>query len=120
MAYPHIVVRAYPVHVTHSKDPYQFQYDIEIENHGPGAARLLRRRWIITDANGKVIEVTGPGVVGEQPTIEANAIFRYQSMASLPTPVGVMEGSYTLEDEQGRLFDVSIAPFTLAIANIIN
>ena len=52
-----------------SKDPYQFHYLIEIENLGPGPAQLLHRRWLITDANGKMLEVEGPGVVGEQPVI---------------------------------------------------
>ena len=62
MATPHIVIRPYPRYVADTQDPYQFHYLIEIENLGPGPAQLLHRRWLITDANGKMLEVEGPGV----------------------------------------------------------
>lgn len=120
MATPHILVRPYPSYVADSKDPYQFHYLIEIENLGPGPAQLLRRRWLITDANGKMLEVEGPGVVGEQPVIAPGETFRYQCGVPLATPLGVMEGSYTLQDESGQQFEVPIAPFTLAVPHIIN
>ncbi|MCO5343783.1 Co2+/Mg2+ efflux protein ApaG [Aeromonas veronii] len=120
MALPHIEIRPYPMYVAGSKDPYQFHYLIEIENLGPGPVQLLHRRWLITDANGKMLEVAGPGVVGEQPVIAEGETYRYQSGVPLATPLGVMEGSYTLQDGSGQQFEASIAPFTLAIPNIIN
>lgn len=122
MAYPHIVIRPYPRYVADTQDPYQFHYLIEIENlgPGPGPAQLLHRRWLITDANGKMLEVEGPGVVGELPVIAEGETFRYQSGVPLDTPFGVMEGSYTLQDESGQPFEAPIAPFTLAVPNIIN
>ncbi|MGX9080344.1 ApaG domain-containing protein, partial [Klebsiella pneumoniae] len=72
------------------------------------------------DANGKMLEVEGPGVVGELPVIAEGETFRYQSGVPLDTPFGVMEGSYTLQDESGQPFEAPIAPFTLAVPNIIN
>ena len=120
MAYPHIVICPYPRYVADTQDPYQFHYLIEIENLGPGKVQLLHRRWLITDANGKMLEVEGPGVVGELPVIAEGETFRYQSGVPLDTPFGVMEGSYTLQDESGQPFEAPIAPFTLAVPNIIN
>ncbi|MGL4251564.1 MAG: Co2+/Mg2+ efflux protein ApaG [Aeromonas sp.] len=120
MALPQIIVRPYPSYVADSKDPYLFHYLIEIENLGPGSAQLLHRRWLITDANGKMQEVSGPGVVGEQPLIAEGETYRYQSGVPLATPLGVMEGSYTLQDGAGLEFEAPIGPFTLAIPNIIN
>ena len=67
-----------------------------------------------------MLEVEGPGVVGEQPFIAPGETFSYQSGVPLATPFGVMEGSYTLQDESGQQFEAPIAPFTLAVPNIIN
>lgn len=96
-------------------DRYVFSYTITIRNEGLNAARLLTRHWIITDANGKVQEVRGEGVVGEQPYLEPGEGFRYSSGAVLETPVGSMEGTYGLLDERGERFHAAIAPFTLAV-----
>ncbi|PJG60045.1 Co2+/Mg2+ efflux protein ApaG [Aeromonas cavernicola] len=115
-----ILIRAYPSYMTGSQNPYLFHYLIEIENLGPGSVQLLRRRWLITDANGKMLEVEGPGVLGEQPVIAPGETFRYQSGVPLATPLGVMEGCYILQHESGQQFEAPIAPFTLAIPNIIN
>lgn len=120
MATPTIHIRPHPSYVEGSQDPYQFLYLIEIQNLGPGSAQLLARRWIITDANGKIVEVEGPGVVGEQPVIPPGETFRYQSGVPLDTPLGVMEGSYRMRDAAGNEFDAPIAPFTLAVPHIIN
>ena len=117
---PRIVVRPHPSYVAGTQDPYHFLYLIEIENLGPGTVQLLHRRWLITDANGKMQEVEGPGVVGEHPLIAAGEIFTYQSGVPLAIPLGVMEGSYILQDESGQRFEAPIAPFTLAVPNIIN
>lgn len=93
---------------------YAFSYTITIRNEGQVPARLLSRHWLITDANGKVKEVHGEGVVGEQPYLLPGQGFRYSSGALLETPVGAMQGSYQMLADDGSLFDVPIAPFTLA------
>ncbi|MBL0509268.1 MULTISPECIES: Co2+/Mg2+ efflux protein ApaG [Aeromonas] len=120
MTQARIVVRPHPSYVAGTADPYHFLYRIEIENLGPSTVQLLHRRWLITDANGKMLEVEGPGVVGEQPLIAPGETFSYQSGVPLATPLGVMEGSYILQDESGQQFEAPIAPFTLAVPNIIN
>ena len=101
-------------------DRYVFAYTITIENVGDLPARLLRRHWIITDANGKVQEVTGDGVVGEQPHLNPGESFRYSSGAVLETPVGAMEGSYHMEADNGTSFEAPIPAFTLAVPGVLH
>jgi ApaG protein len=98
-----------------AKDQYAFSYTITIRNAGTVAARLLTRHWVITDSNGKVQEVRGEGVVGEQPSLQPGEDFRYTSGTLLETPVGSMEGSYGMISEDGQAFDARIQPFSLAI-----
>ena len=98
---------------------YVFSYTITIRNEGQRSAKLLTRHWIITDANGRVKEVRGEGVVGEQPHLEPGQGFRYSSGAVLETPVGTMEGSYQMVDGEGHPFDAPIPPFRLAIPGIL-
>lgn len=93
---------------------YVFAYTITIHNLGGQAARLLSRYWLITDADGRNQEVRGEGVVGMQPRLEPGQAFRYTSAAMLPTPAGIMRGSYRMVDEDGEQFDTDIPPFTLA------
>ncbi|HVC29917.1 MAG TPA: Co2+/Mg2+ efflux protein ApaG [Steroidobacteraceae bacterium] len=99
---------------------YVFAYTITIRNEGQSAARLLTRHWIITDANGRVKEVRGEGVVGEQPHLEPGQGFRYSSGAVLETPVGTMEGSYQMVDGEGHHFDAPIPAFRLAVPGILH
>jgi ApaG protein len=99
---------------------YVFAYTITIENLGDVAAKLLSRHWVITDANGKVQEVTGDGVVGEQPHLHPGESFRYSSGAVLETPVGAMEGSYRMEADNGINFEAPIPPFTLAVPGVLH
>ncbi len=99
---------------------YVFAYTITITNSGEVAAQLISRHWIITDANGKVQEVTGDGVVGEQPHLSPGEEFRYSSGAVLETPVGAMQGLYRMEADDGMTFDAPIAPFTLAVPGLLN
>ena len=99
---------------------YVFAYTITIENLSDVAARLLSRHWVITDANGKVQEVTGDGVVGEQPHLNPGESFRYSSGAVLETPVGAMQGSYRMEADNGTNFDAPIPPFTLAVPGVLH
>ena len=101
-------------------DRYVFAYTITIANNGNVAATLLSRHWVITDANGKVQEVSGDGVVGEQPHLKPGDEFRYSSGAVLETPVGAMQGLYRMEAENGASFDAPIAPFTLAVPGLLH
>jgi ApaG protein len=101
-------------------DRYVFAYTITIANNGEIPARLISRHWVITDANGKVQEVTGDGVVGEQPRLNPGEEFRYSSGAVLETPVGAMQGLYRMEADNGVNFDAPIAPFTLAVPGVLH
>ena len=99
---------------------YVFAYTITIRNRGTVPAKLLGRHWLITDANGKVQEVRGEGVVGEQPHLMPGQGFRSTSGAVLETPVGSMQGSYRMLADNGVEFDAPIAAFTLAIPGKIH
>jgi ApaG protein len=119
-----IVVDVATAYVEEQSDPrekrFVFAYTITIKNEGELPARLLTRHWIITDANGKVQEVRGEGVVGEQPHLKPGQGFRYSSGAVLETPVGAMQGSYQMVADDGRHFDAPIAPFTLAMPGVVH
>ena len=99
---------------------YVFSYTITIRNEGQVPARLLTRHWVITDANGKVEEVRGDGVVGEQPYLKPGQGFRYSSGAVIETPVGSMQGSYQMVADDGEQFDAPIAPFRLAMPGVLH
>lgn len=101
-------------------DRYVFAYTITISNDGGVAAKLISRHWIITDANGKVQEVSGDGVVGEQPHLQPGEEFQYSSGAVLDTPVGAMQGIYRMETDDGVYFDAPIAAFTLAVPGLLH
>jgi len=121
---PRIRVDVETAYVEDQSDPgdrrFVFAYTITIRNQGSTPARLLTRHWIITDANGKVQEVRGDGVVGEQPYLKPGQGFRYSSGAVLETPVGSMQGSYQMIADDGERFDAPIAPFRLAIPGVLN
>lgn len=97
-----------------AKDQWFFLYTITISNEGTDTVQLLTRHWIITDANGKIEEVRGPGVVGKQPLLKPGESFEYTSGCPLTTPFGVMEGTYQMVTDGGDRFDAKIAPFTLS------
>lgn len=99
---------------------YVFSYTIQIANTGNVPARLISRHWIITDANGRVEEVRGDGVVGEQPWLRPGENFRYTSGAVLETAVGTMRGSYQMLADDGRRFDAAIPQFTLSIPRTVH
>jgi ApaG protein len=124
MASHRIVVEVDTAYVEEQSDPrdkrFVFAYTITIRNEGGQPAKLLTRHWIITDANGKVQEVRGDGVVGEQPHLKPGQGFRYSSGAVLETPVGTMHGSYQMVADDGERFDAPIAPFRLAIPGLLN
>ena len=92
-----------------------FLYTITITNQGSQTVQLLSRHWIITDGGGKVEEVRGPGVVGQQPVLGPGESFTYTSGCPLTTPFGTMEGTYQMvSPDTSERFDVKIAPFQLS------
>jgi len=118
-----IRVHVETAYVDEQSDPnerrFVFSYTITIRNEGAVPARLLTRHWIITDANGKVQEARGDGVVGEQPHLKPGQGFRYTSGAIIETPVGAMQGTYEMIDDAGQRFDAPIRPFRLAMPGIL-
>lgn len=99
---------------------YAFAYTITLSNEGTVPAQLISRHWVITDSDGKVEEVRGPGVVGEHPHLAPGQSFRYTSGAVIATPVGTMQGSYQMRADDGTSFDAPIAAFRLAMPGILN
>jgi len=103
--------------VEDQSDPDDFHfvwaYHIRIENEGGDTVQLLRRHWHITDSQGRVHEVRGEGVVGEQPVLEPGEVFEYTSGTPLSTPSGFMVGSYQMVNGEGNHFSVSIPAFSL-------
>lgn len=92
---------------------YVWAYTVRIENNSEITVQLLNRHWQITDGNGTLREVRGPGVVGEQPRLEPGDSFEYTSGCPLTTPSGIMVGSYEMETEDGDSFDIAIPAFSL-------
>ena len=119
-----ILVEATPYYIEAQSSPeqnrYVFAYTITITNVGATAAKLLTRHWLITDANGKVQEVNGDGVVGEHPYLNPGEIFRYTSAAIIETPVGVMQGKYQMQSANGEQFKAPIPQFTLSIPRTLH
>jgi len=99
---------------------FAFSYTISIHNSGKTAAKLLNRHWVITDADGKVQEVRGEGVVGKQPHLQPGEAFRYTSGTLLATPVGSMQGEYEMVDDSGQHFLATIPSFSLARPNSLH
>lgn len=112
-----IVVTVQPFYLEDQSSPadnhYVWAYRVRIENKGSVTWQLMRRHWIITDGIGHVQEVKGPGVVGEQPVLAPGDGYEYTSGTPLPTPSGIMHGSYEMEDGQGNVLDVAIPAFSL-------
>jgi ApaG protein len=102
-----------PGHSDPKRREWFFVYTIRIENEGPQTVQLINRHWFITDANGHVEEVHGPGVVGKQPSLKAGESFEYTSGCPLRTPFGSMYGTYDMVAENGERFGAKIAPFAL-------
>ena len=103
-----------------AQDRYVFAYTIHIRNTGTVPAQLLGRHWVITDANGKVEEVVGEGVVGEQPWLRPGEDFEYTSGAVLETSLGTMRGSYDMLADDGTRFAAPIPAFTLTVPRTLH
>ena len=119
-----IIIEATPFFIAEQSVPeqnrYVFAYTISITNEGTVSAQLLQRHWLITDANGKIQEVRGEGVIGEQPYLKPGETFRYTSGAILETPVGIMQGHYIMRSDDGDDFNAPIPQFTLSIPRVLH
>ncbi|MFV8824798.1 Co2+/Mg2+ efflux protein ApaG [Thauera sp. WH-2] len=119
-----IEVTAVAEYVTEQSRPednhYVFAYHVTIRNTGTAPAQLIARHWVITDGNGKVQEVHGQGVIGEQPTLAPGQSFRYTSGCVLETPVGTMQGRYHMLGDGTDRFEAEIPPFTLAMPRALH
>ena len=103
-----------------NKGKYFFSYTITIKNNGKIPAKLISRHWVITDSNQKIEEITGLGVVGEQPRLKSKESFEYTSGTVLNTPVGTMYGSYQMVADNGYEFDAEVPLFSLNTPGILN
>jgi len=108
-----VEARYSPEHSDPRRSEWFFLYTITLTNEGDETCQLVSRRWIIENATGKVEEVRGPGVVGEQPVLEPGVSFEYTSGCPLDTPFGSMRGTYQMVREDGSTFDAEIARFEL-------
>lgn len=112
-----ITITVRPFYLEEQSSPtdshYLWAYLVRIENHSDETVQLVRRYWRITDALGRVQEVRGAGVVGEQPVLKPGESFEYSSGTPLPTPSGIMVGTYEMERGDGLRFDVRIPAFSL-------
>lgn len=99
---------------------FVFAYTITISNTGKVAAQLISRHWIITDAQHKVQEVRGLGVVGEQPLLKPGESFEYTSGTAIASPVGTMRGTYQMVAEDGTPFEAKIPEFTLSVPRVLH
>lgn len=116
-----------PYYLADQSDPeesrYVWGYRIVISNHSSMTVRLVHRYWHITDQNGIVDEVEGPGVVGEQPRLNPGDTYEYSSGCPLDTPSGMMFGHYQMENDEGETFIVTIPAFSLdspGLARVLN
>ena len=118
------LVKAEPHYIDSQSSPgdhrYVFAYTITITNAGSTPATLLTRHWVITDSNGKIQEVNGSGVIGEQPYLKPGEVFRYTSGTLIETPVGTMQGKYSIISDEGENFTALIPKFTLSIPRTLH
>lgn len=112
-----VIVRVRPAFIEQESSPeddkFLWAYHVEIENRGARTLQLMTRHWRITDGDGRLQEVKGDGVVGQQPTLRPGASFAYTSGCPLGTPSGLMQGTYTLHDRDGESLIVQIPLFPL-------
>ena len=113
----HVRITVHPTYLedqsSPSEDRFVWAYHVRIENRGTDTVRLRDRYWRITDARGRTQEVAGPGVVGEQPTLEPGQTYEYTSGTPLSTPSGIMSGHYGMERRDGTLFEATVPAFSL-------
>lgn len=115
-----VVTRFLPEQSNPENEQFAFAYTITVSNNGALAAKLISRHWVITHGSGKVEEVRGDGVVGQQPLIAPGQSHTYSSGAVLSSKVGTMQGSYQMFAEDGVRFEAMIAPFRLAVPGALH
>lgn len=119
-----IIVKVDTEYLSQESEPdnsrFVFAYQITIQNRGNESTQLISRHWVVTDGNEGKKVYRGMGVVGEQPLITAGQSYKYTSGIVLDTPVGTMQGHYTMRDPHGRSYDVPIEPFLLSTPNTVN
>jgi ApaG protein len=115
-----VVTRFLPEQSQPEQQRFAFAYTVTVLNSGQLPARLLSRHWVITDGDGKVEEVRGAGVIGQQPLIAAGASHTYSSGTVMATTVGNMQGSYQMQATDGKQFEAVIAPFRLAVPGALH
>ena len=119
-----IIVSAKPSYVPERSSPtksyFLFSYLVEIKNNSNQTITLISRHWQIKDGSGVNEDIFGPGVVGKTPIIKPNGVFCYSSFCPLKTPIGSMEGSYIMANEQGEEFSVKIPVFRLIASQVLN
>ncbi len=115
-----VEVRVRPIYLREHSVPeqahYVWAYHIQLENLGEDTVQLLNRYWHITDGNGQVQEVRGPGVVGQHPIIPPGESYEYSSFTHLPTDSGAMRGTYEMRNQDGETFDIVVPRFALHVA----
>ena len=113
-----ITVRVRSRYLPARSDPAESQwffiYTVRITNTGEETMQLVSRHWIIQDGHGREQHVHGPGVVGAQPVLDAGQAFEYTSFCPLPTPSGLMQGTFQMVSKSGEAFDAVVAPFALS------
>lgn len=115
-----VVPRFLDEHSHPERGEYAFSYAVTVVNTGEVAAQVIGRHWVITDANGKVEEVKGLGLVGQQPLIQPGAQFEYSSWTRLDTPHGIMHGEFYCVTEDMSIFEAPIEPFALVRSNSLH
>ena len=112
-----VTVSVEPTYLSGESEPdrnvYVWAYKVRIENHGGDTLQLKTRHWKITDSYGRVQEVHGPGVIGQQPVLKPGDSFEYTSGTPLSTPDGIMVGTYAMEMTDGTMMDIAIPAFSL-------
>lgn len=120
-----IRIQVRPRHLAEQSEParkhWLFAYHVTVTNEGRDPVQLMSRHWVITNGEGKVEDVRGPGVVGQQPVLKSGEEFQYTSGCPLDTPVGTMHGEFTFVNiASGENFEARIDPFTLAVPSALN
>lgn len=115
-----VATRYLPEQSSPEQNRFAFAYTVTIHNNGALAAKLLSRHWVITDGDGRVQEVRGAGVVGQQPHLQPGESHVYSSGTVMATKVGNMQGSYQMLADDGKRFDAVIAPFRLAMPGALH
>ncbi|MBS9530813.1 MULTISPECIES: Co2+/Mg2+ efflux protein ApaG [Wolbachia] len=113
-----VEVTVLPIYIEEQSIPYEncyvWMYNVKIKNKSQSTIQLLSRHWQIIDYKGKVNEIAGVGVIGEQPVIKSGEVFKYTSGTYLNAPSGIMQGKYEfLNEESIKIFEVMIPPFSL-------